>query len=92
MRRHASDVQGAGSRSSTFSEGASESMGLRTESPAELAYAQDESWNDESFVEDYGMPIRMHDRFVAIDPEIDAQLDGNGSDSDSSLDLHTPLP
>jgi hypothetical protein len=63
-------------------------MGSRIQSPAELAYTQDESWNDDSFVEDYGTPIDRHDGF--IDRELEGQLDG--SDSDSSLDLHTPLP
>jgi hypothetical protein len=92
MRRYTSDLQGAGSRLSILSRSASEGIASRTESPAELAYTQDESWNEESFIEDYGMPINRRDQFVAIDPELEAQLDGNGSDSDSSLDLHTPLP
>jgi hypothetical protein len=77
---------------STLSRSTSEGIASRTESPAELAYTQDESWNEDSFIEDYGKPINGGDQFGAIDPELEAQLDGNGSDSDSSLDLHTPLP
>jgi len=87
MRRYASDLQGARRRSSVVSR--SESIGPRTQSPADI---HDESWNDESFVEDYGNPINGEDRFVGVDPELEAQLDGEGSDSDSSIDLHTPLP
>lgn len=58
----------------------------------ELVYVQDECWNDDSFVSDYGTPIDRHDHFVDMDPELEARLDGGGSDSDSSIDLHTPLP
>jgi hypothetical protein len=63
------------------------------ESPKEelLAYIQDQSFGDDSFVEDYGTPIDAHDRLSAIDPELDGG-GGGGSDSDSSIDLHTPLP
>lgn len=54
------------------------------ESPAELAYSQQqrESWNNDSFVD-------RDDRFVPINWELDMR---DGSDSDSSIDLHTPLP
>jgi large subunit ribosomal protein LP1 len=88
MRRYPSEIQGAGPRSSTFSRSASEGMGSRIQSPAE---ANRESWIDDSF-EDYGTPINRQDGFVATPPEPEAHLDRDGSDSDSSLDLHTPLP
>jgi len=47
---------------------------------AEPVYTQDESWNDDSVVEDYGKPINGRDQSVAIDSELEAQLDGNGSE------------
>ena len=59
-----------------------------------LAYADnadegDELWNDDSLLEDYGVVIgREDDGHYANVPDED---DISG-DSDSSLDLHTPLP
>ena len=58
-----------------------------------LAYADnaddaDELWNDDSLLEDYGVVIRSGDGDFANVPDED---DISG-DSDSSLDLHTPLP
>jgi hypothetical protein len=59
-----------------------------------LAYADnadengDELWNDDSFPEDYGVVIGRGDgHFPSVPDEDDAS-----GDSDSSLDLHTPLP
>jgi hypothetical protein len=78
VRRRVSDAQGTGLRSSIVSRS---SAGSRTDSPGELA--RDESWNDDSFVSDYGVPISRHD---------DLEVDLEESDSDSILDLHTPLP
>lgn len=52
----------------------------------------EEEWNEDSFVSDYGTPVDGHDNYVDMDPELEARLDAGGSDSDSSLDLHTPLP
>ncbi len=53
----------------------------RASSPIGLAYDRSSTftaaWED-SFIDDYG--------------ELERQLEGEGSDSDSSLDLHTPLP
>lgn len=93
MRRYASETLKSEDRSSTFSRSPSDGDGGRADSPMDLAYMQNEEpWNDDSFVSDYGMPIDRHDRFVEMDPELEAQLDGTGSDSDSSIDLHTPLP
>ena len=48
----------------------------------------DGSWHDGSFVEDYGVVIRGGDGDVTGVPD---EADTAG-DSDSSLDLHTPLP
>jgi hypothetical protein len=54
---------------------------------------------DDSFVADYEEPVRCDDggtEYEDLDPEMEArlerQLEGGGSDSDSSIDLHTPLP
>ncbi len=57
-----------------------------------LAYAsrpdEDESWNDHSFVEEYGNVIGGGGRgFPGVPDEDDA-----AGESDSSIDLHTPLP
>jgi large subunit ribosomal protein LP1 len=58
-----------------------------------LAYAGnavdgDEFWNDDSVLEDYGVVIGAGDHdFTNVPDEDDAS-----GDSDSSLDLHTPLP
>ncbi|KAI0367072.1 hypothetical protein BV20DRAFT_580761 [Pilatotrama ljubarskyi] len=78
----------------------------RPESLSELAYEQTamaaadedgEVWDEDSFVSDYGVPVDQtgtpyeifdHDEEARLEKE----LDGEGSDSDSSLDLHTPLP
>ncbi|KAF9021641.1 hypothetical protein BDZ89DRAFT_1115863 [Hymenopellis radicata] len=55
----------------------------RASSPIGLAYDRSSTftaastWED-NFIDDYG--------------ELERQLEGEGSDSDSSLDLHTPLP
>ncbi|KAI0354513.1 hypothetical protein OH77DRAFT_507076 [Trametes cingulata] len=80
----------------------------RPESLSELAYKQTamvtapvddegEVWDEDSFVSDYGVPVdqtgtpyEMFDRDE--EARLDKELDGEGSDSDSSLDLHTPLP
>jgi large subunit ribosomal protein LP1 len=54
-----------------------------------LAYADnadDELWNDDSLLEDYGIVIGSGDGDFVPDED-----DATG-DSDSSLDLHTPLP
>jgi hypothetical protein len=48
----------------------------------------DEFWNDDSVLEDYGVVIGTGGRDFANVPDED---DASG-DSDSSLDLHTPLP
>ncbi|KAI0668170.1 hypothetical protein C8Q78DRAFT_1081563 [Trametes maxima] len=54
-------------------------------------------WDEDSFVSDYGVPVdstgtpyEMFDRDE--EARLERELDGDGSDSDSSLDLHTPLP
>ncbi|KAI0267329.1 hypothetical protein BC834DRAFT_968846 [Gloeopeniophorella convolvens] len=47
----------------------------------------EELWNEESFVEDYGLMIEDGEGDFGIPPD-----DDEGGDSDSSLDLHTPLP
>ncbi|KAH9974363.1 hypothetical protein BGW80DRAFT_177719 [Lactifluus volemus] len=44
-------------------------------------------WNDDSFLEDYGVVINRGDGEFAVPDEEDT-----AGDSDSSLDLHTPLP
>ena len=75
----------------------------RRMSPSELAYAQTatteepESWNEDSFVSDYGVPLdETGTPYDVVDGDeearLDRELDGDGSDSDSDLDLHTPLP
>ncbi|PIL34648.1 hypothetical protein GSI_03427 [Ganoderma sinense ZZ0214-1] len=76
---------------------------FRAGSPNELAYAQTamtqepESWNEDSFVSDYGTPLdETGTPYDVVDGDeearLDRELDGDGSDSDSDLDLHTPLP
>ncbi|TFK82133.1 hypothetical protein K466DRAFT_603923 [Polyporus arcularius HHB13444] len=73
---------------------------LRPDSATELAYAQDAMgtvWDEHSFVSDYGVQIdHTGTPFDMLDGDeearLDRELDGDGSDSDSSLDLHTPLP
>ncbi|KAH9847769.1 hypothetical protein C2E23DRAFT_741042 [Lenzites betulinus] len=76
----------------------------RPESASELAYEQTamateegDVWDEDSFVSDYGVPIDQtgtpYEMFdVNEEARLDRELDGDGSDSDSSLDLHTPLP
>ncbi|KAI1793666.1 hypothetical protein LXA43DRAFT_971701 [Ganoderma leucocontextum] len=76
----------------------------RPVSPSELAYAQTamaheppESWNEDSFASDYGVPLdETGTPYDVVDGDeearLDRELDGDGDDSDSSLDLHTPLP
>ncbi len=54
-------------------------------------------WDEHSFVSDYGVQIdHTGTPFDMLDGDeearLDRELDGDGSDSDSSLDLHTPLP
>lgn len=53
----------------------------RTSSPIGLSYDRSSratTWEETDFIDDYG--------------ELERQLEGEGTDSDSSLDLHTPLP
>ena len=73
----------------------------RPESPSELAYEQTamarELWDEDSFISDYGAPVdETGTPYDVLDGDeearLDRELDGHGSDSDSSLDLHTPLP
>ena len=57
----------------------------------------EEKWDEDSFVSDYGVPVdETGTPFDMLDGDeearLDRELDGDGSDSDSSLDLHTPLP
>jgi len=89
MRRYASENLKSGDGSSMFSRSPSESNGGGADSPMD-AYIQDEGvsecWNDDSFVSDYGTPIDRYGHFVEMDPELEARLDGTGSDSDSNLD------
>ena len=57
MRRYASGFGHSHShRLSSFSRGrgAGEGLEMRTESPAELAYARDGLWNEDSFLQDAG--------------------------------------
>lgn len=52
-----------------------------TSSPTGLPYDRSSratTWEETDFIDDYG--------------ELERQLEGEGTDSDSSLDLHTPLP
>jgi len=60
--------RGRGVGRARFSRSVSEGMAM-AESPKEelLAYIQDQSFGDDSFVEDYGTPIDAHDRLSAID-------------------------
>ncbi|KAI8977755.1 hypothetical protein BD414DRAFT_517012 [Trametes punicea] len=77
----------------------------RPDSSSELAYEQSamapaegiDVWDEDSFVSDYGVPVdETGTPYEILDDEEEArlekELDGEGSDSDSSLDLHTPLP
>ncbi|OBZ66417.1 hypothetical protein A0H81_13704 [Grifola frondosa] len=75
-------------------------QGFRPSSPTELAYMKnpigaDEHWDHDSYVSDYGVPVDQTGTPIEIfDEEEEQRLDRelDGSDSDSSLDLHTPLP
>jgi hypothetical protein len=58
-----SDLQGAGSESSTFSGSASEGTSLKAECPAELAYICEMSHGP---IHHLCQAISMHGRFVAI--------------------------
>ena len=58
---------------------------------------EEEVWDEDSFLSDYGVPVdQTGTPFELLDgreeARLDRELDGDGSDSDSSLDLHTPLP
>lgn len=55
---------------------------------ADNADDRDELWNDDSLQEDYGVVIANGDGHFANVPD----EDDTSGDSDSSLDLHTPLP
>lgn len=64
---------------------------------SELPYALRQDNGDESFVSDEGSFIQGSGAMteIADNDEIDRlerELEGPGSDSDSSIDLHTPLP
>ncbi|KAI0046315.1 hypothetical protein FA95DRAFT_1606959 [Auriscalpium vulgare] len=68
-------------------------------SVARLSYAdkEDDDWNEESFVEDYGVVIRggdggVFEEEIGIGVDEDVEAAEAAEDSDSSLDLHTPLP
>ena len=93
MRRRVSDTQGVGGLRSSVASRSSASS--RTNSLADLTavYAKDDdSWNDDSFVSDYGVPIDRRRRGHGDDGDPDPEVDLDESDSDSILDLHTPLP
>lgn len=99
--RRTSAAVGAGPHTSARSSHSHDTVPSRSESPNELAYAQsamvDDPWDEDSFVSDYGVPIDQtgtpYDMFDGDEEaRLDRELDGDGSDSDSSLDLHTPLP
>ncbi|KAH9912263.1 hypothetical protein B0H21DRAFT_773951 [Amylocystis lapponica] len=89
-------------RTSARSFRSSGTASVRVDSPSELAYAQDamaavEPWNEDSFIEDYGKPLDKTGTPLEIfdreeEERLDRELEGEGSDSDSSLDIHTPLP
>ncbi|GBE83692.1 hypothetical protein SCP_0507480 [Sparassis crispa] len=102
LKRCGSDGISAFHRSSGSSRTSRTSLAQRSRpaSPTELAYlrdAADYARNDDSFVSDYGVqldatgtPLDMLDRNE--EERLDRELDGDGSDTDSSLDVHTPLP
>lgn len=106
MERRVSGGGGGSVAGSTLKGSVSGSTRKSSGSPRELAYTKDQEgavpWEDDSFVEDYGVPISRQfagdedDDGFEIDAEMEArlerELEGRGSDSDSSLDLHTPLP
>ncbi|KII91466.1 hypothetical protein PLICRDRAFT_508762 [Plicaturopsis crispa FD-325 SS-3] len=60
----------------------------RAESPVLLAYMRNENWEEGRFVSDYGVPLEDGEKGAGT-LEV---CEDDGSDSDSSLDLHTPLP
>ncbi|OCH87600.1 hypothetical protein OBBRIDRAFT_837256 [Obba rivulosa] len=95
-------AQSVGSSCRTSSRRTSETMVTRSTpvplTPSELPYVRTaEAWGDESLVEDYGTPLdATGTAYDMLDGDaelrLERQLDGEGSDSDSSLDIHTPLP
>ncbi|CCL98737.1 uncharacterized protein FIBRA_00742 [Fibroporia radiculosa] len=57
----------------------------------------EEFWNDDSFVSDYGTPLDGTGTPMELfdkeeEDRLERELEGDGSDTDSSLDIHTPLP
>ncbi|OSX58117.1 hypothetical protein POSPLADRAFT_1036279 [Postia placenta MAD-698-R-SB12] len=69
--------------------------GGRPESPTGLAYARN-AWVEDSFVSDYGVLLdgtgTPMDVVDGEEARLERELDGSGSDTDSSIDIHTPLP
>ncbi|KAI0923119.1 hypothetical protein AcV5_009933 [Taiwanofungus camphoratus] len=110
LRRHVSEgVNSTRARSSKISAGSRRTSEAslpkrrsRPGSPSELAYMRnaggdDDSWNDDSFVSDYGVPLDDTGTPLEIfdqeeEERLERELEGDGSDTDSSLDIHTPLP
>ncbi len=88
----------ARSRSRPEREEASELAYEQTAMASGAAHAHDgDMWDEDSFVSDYGVPIDQtgtpYEMFDGDEEaRLEKELDGDGSDSDSSLDLHTPLP
>lgn len=73
----------------------------RCDSPSELPYVapapEEEPWRDDSFVSDYGVLLDRTGTAIEIldeeeEAKLERELEGDGSDTDSSLDIHTPLP
>ncbi|KAI0738244.1 hypothetical protein C8Q80DRAFT_1292565 [Daedaleopsis nitida] len=102
-RRTSAVGTSAGRRTSaaSSSQGRGRMPSRRPESPTELAYARsamaDDHSDNESVLSDYGVLLDSTGTpYDMLDGEeearLDRELDGDGSDSDSSLDLHTPLP
>ncbi|KAL1943483.1 hypothetical protein VTO73DRAFT_3928 [Trametes versicolor] len=93
-----SQVRLARARSRPEREEASELAYEQTAMASSAAHAHDgEVWDEDSFVSDYGVPIDQtgtpYEMFDGDEEaRLEKELDGDGSDSDSSLDLHTPLP
>ncbi|KAI0631381.1 hypothetical protein C8Q77DRAFT_1159182 [Trametes polyzona] len=101
--RRTSAAAASGSSSRRTSQTSLARARSRPESLSELAYEQSamaetaEGWDEDSFVSDYGVPVdQTGTPYEMMDGDKEArlekELDGEGSDSDSSLDLHTPLP
>ncbi|KAI0077556.1 hypothetical protein K474DRAFT_1064242 [Panus rudis PR-1116 ss-1] len=69
-------------------------------SPSELPYIRqpaEDIPDDASFVSDYGVCVDKTGTAIEIfdketEDRLERELEGAGSDSDSSIDLHTPLP